>query len=144
MKAKVLPDGLHAQVVNPYRMASYEWNLFNKANPPRQLMTDKPLPAGSIIEVEEIEQLHSPVVGWVNKSQIKDFTRFIRETRIIFKRLEPSYCVSPNPDVILFDAPKENPLWKWVHLSNWAIKNNDRYLQERAFAMILKLKNKII
>lgn len=45
------------------------------------------------------------------------------------------------PDVMYFDEVKENPLWKWIHLSNWAIANGDTYLQERAYQMILKLKN---
>lgn len=43
------------------------------------------------------------------------------------------------PDVIYIDSKKENPLLKWINLSNWAIENNDKYLQERAYQMVLKL-----
>lgn len=46
------------------------------------------------------------------------------------------------PDVIYIETQKENPLYKWVLLSNWAIENGDKYLQERAYEMILKLKDK--
>lgn len=45
------------------------------------------------------------------------------------------------PDVICIDSQKENPLLKWVNLSNWAVANNDHYLKERAYQMILKLTN---
>ena len=45
------------------------------------------------------------------------------------------------PDVIYISLPTENPLYKWVLLSNWAIENNDKYLQDRAYEMILKFKN---
>jgi hypothetical protein len=43
------------------------------------------------------------------------------------------------PDIIHIDDPKENPLLKWINLSNWAIENNDQYLRERAYEMVLKL-----
>lgn len=45
------------------------------------------------------------------------------------------------PDVLVYDRSKENPLLKWVNLSNWAVNNNDGYLKERAYQMILKLTN---
>lgn len=43
------------------------------------------------------------------------------------------------PDVIYIGNTKESPLLKWVNLNNWAVYNNDKYLQERAYQMILKL-----
>lgn len=43
------------------------------------------------------------------------------------------------PDAIYIERRKENPLLKWINLSNWAIINSDKYLQERAYQMVLKL-----
>jgi len=43
-------------------------------------------------------------------------------------------------DVIYVYNPKESPLYKWINLLEWAIKNNDEYLRQRVKNQIENLR----
>lgn len=79
----IQPGGLTVKLVNPFD------NEFERTVPELYHTNESPLKEGLIVDGEQITQLHSLLVGWVDKSEVKDISQYIRETRQAVKIVQP-------------------------------------------------------